>query len=102
MSGQVFHNLGSNFIAFADGNYVMTQGGYHSFWTSHGGTSNGPPSPTAGMTQFDAIQDQYMVEIGGSHPVPGVPGLGLTLSIRAEGVPAHNLIGNAAPGSESP
>jgi cytochrome oxidase Cu insertion factor (SCO1/SenC/PrrC family) len=94
MSGQVFQNLGSNFIAFADGNYVMTQGGYHSFWTSHGGTSNGPPSPTAGMTQFDAIQDQYMVEIGGSHPAPGIRGLGLTLSIRAEGVPAHNLIGN--------
>lgn len=94
MSWQAFQNLGNNTIAFVDGNYVMTQGGYHSFWTSHGGTSNGPPSPTPGMTQFDAIQDQYMLEVGASHPAPLIKGLGLTLSIRAEGVPAHNLIGN--------
>lgn len=94
MSWQAFQNLGNNTIAFIDGDYVMTQGGYHNFWTSHGGTSNGPPSPTPGMTQFDAIQDQYMVEVGASHPAPRVKGLGLTLSIRAEGVPAHNLIGN--------
>ena len=94
MSWQAFQNLGSNTIAFVDGNYVMTQGGYHSFWTAHGGTSNNPPSPTKGMTQFDAIQDQYMLEIGASHPAPGIKGLGLTLAVRAEGVPAHNLVGN--------
>lgn len=94
MSWQGFQDLGSNTIAFIDGNYVMTQGGYHSFWTSHGGTSNNAPSPTAGMTQFDAIQDQYMLELGASHPAPKIKGLGLTLSLRAEGVPAHNLIGN--------
>lgn len=94
MSGQVFQNLGNNTILFADGNYVMTQGGYHNFWTSHGGTASGPPAPTPGMTQFDAIQDQYMVEVGASHPAPGIKGLGLTLSIRDEGVPARNLIGN--------
>lgn len=94
MSGQVFQSLGSSTALFADGNYVMTQGGYHNFWTSHGGTSNNAPAPTAGMTQFDAIQDQYMLEIGGSHPVPGIRGLGFTLSIRDEGVPARNLIGN--------
>lgn len=93
-SWQGFQNLGSNTVAYIDGNYVMTQGGYHSFWTSHGGTSNNPPSPTAGMTQFDAIQDQYMLEVGASHPAPKLKGLGLTLSVRAEGVPAHNLIGN--------
>jgi peroxiredoxin len=94
MSGQAFQNLGNNTIAFIDGNYVMTQGGYHNFWTSHGGTSNNPPASTPGMTQFDAIQDQYMVEVGASHPAPGIKGLGLTLSIRDEGVPARNLIGN--------
>ncbi|SPF54794.1 conserved hypothetical protein [Candidatus Sulfopaludibacter sp. SbA4] len=94
LSWQAFQNLGNNTIAFVDGNYVMTQGGYHSFWTSHGGTANGPPSPTPGMTQFDAIQDQYMIEVGASHPAPRIKGLGLTLSIRAEGVPAHNLIGS--------
>lgn len=94
LTWQAFQDLGDNFIAYADGTYVMTQGGYHSFWTSHGGTSNGPPNPTAGMTQFDAIQDQYMMEIGASHPAPRIRGLGLTLSVRDEGVPAHNLIGN--------
>jgi cytochrome oxidase Cu insertion factor (SCO1/SenC/PrrC family) len=94
MSWQAFQNLGNDTIAFADGNYVMTQGGYHNFWTSHGGTSNGPPAPTPGMTQFDAIQDQYMIEVGASHPAPRIKGLGMTLSIRDEGVPAHDLIGN--------
>ena len=94
MSWQAFQSLGNNTVAFIDGNYVMTQGGYHNFWTSHGGTSNGPPAATPGMTQFDAIQDQYMVEIGASHPAPKVKGLGITLSVRQEGVPAHNLIGN--------
>ena len=94
MSWQAFQNLGNNTILFGDGNYVMTQGGYHSFWTSHGGTANGPPNPTPGVTQFDAIQDQYMIEIGASHPAPRIKGLGLLLSIRDEGVPAHNLIGN--------
>jgi cytochrome oxidase Cu insertion factor (SCO1/SenC/PrrC family) len=94
LSWQAFQNLGGNTIAFVDGNYVMTQGGYHSFWTSHGGTSKNPPAPTSGMTQFDAIQDQYMLEIGASHPAPRIKGLGLTLTVRDEGVPAHNLIGN--------
>ena len=94
MSGQAFQNLGNNTIAFVDGDYVMTQGGYHSFWTSHGGTSNGAPSPTRGMTQFDAIQDQYMIEVGASHPAPKIKGLGVTLALRDEGVPARNLIGN--------
>jgi cytochrome oxidase Cu insertion factor (SCO1/SenC/PrrC family) len=35
-----------------------------------------------------------MDEIGLSHPAPGVKGLGLILSVRQEGVPARNLIGN--------
>ena len=94
MSWQAFQDLGNNFIAFVDGDYVMTQGGYHNFWTSHGGTSNSAPAPTRGMTQFDAIQDQYMVEVGASHPAPKIKGLAMTLSIRDEGVPARNLIGN--------
>ncbi len=93
-SWQGFQNLGSSTIGYIDGSYTMTQGGYHNFWTSHGGTSNNVPSPTAGMTQFDAIQDQYMLEVGASHPAPKLKGLGLTLALRAEGVPAHNLIGN--------
>lgn len=94
MSWQAFQDLGNNTILFADGNYVMTQGGYHNFWTSHGGTASGPPAPTPGMTQFDAIQDQYMAEIGGSHPAPGIKGLAMTLSVRDEGVPVHDILGN--------
>jgi cytochrome oxidase Cu insertion factor (SCO1/SenC/PrrC family) len=94
MSWQGFQDLGRRTIAFVDGSYVMTQGGYHNFWTAHGGTTNNAPNPTPGMTQFDAIQDQYMLEVGASHPAPGIKGLGMTLALRAEGVPAHNLIGN--------
>jgi cytochrome oxidase Cu insertion factor (SCO1/SenC/PrrC family) len=94
MSGQGFQNLGNGVTAFITGNYVMTQGGYHNFWTSHGGTANSAPAPTAGMTQFDAIQDQYMVEVGLTHPAPKIRGLDLSLAIRDEGVPARNLIGN--------
>lgn len=94
MSWQAFQSLGSGTTAFVSGNYVMTQGGYHNFWTAHGGTSNGAPSPTPGMTQFDAIQDQYLVEVGLSHPAPRIRGLGLSLAVRDEGVPARNLIGN--------
>jgi thiol-disulfide isomerase/thioredoxin len=91
---QAFQSLGNQTIAFFDGTYVMSQGGQQDFWTSHGGTSNAPPVPTKGLTQFDAIQDQYMLEVGLSHPAPKIPGLGLTLSLRDEGVPAHDLIGN--------
>src|SRR5262249_23700443 len=86
--------LGNNTVLFTDGNYVMTQGGHHNFWTSHGGTANSAPAATAGLTQFDAIQDQYMVEIGASHPAPKIPGLGLTLTVRDEGVPAQDLLGD--------
>jgi peroxiredoxin len=95
MTWRAFQGLGNHTTAFIDGDYVMTQGGHHDFWTSHGGTTNSiTPAVTAGMTQFDAIQDQYMVEIGASHPAPGIRGLEVSLMIRDEGVPARNLIGN--------
>jgi thiol-disulfide isomerase/thioredoxin len=94
MSWQAFQSVGKNTVVYVDGDYVMTQGGHHNFYTSHGGTSNSAPAATPGLTQFDAIQDQYMVEIGVSHPAPKIRGLGLTLSVRDEGVPARNLIGN--------
>jgi thiol-disulfide isomerase/thioredoxin len=94
MGWQAFQSLGNQTVAFFDGTYLMSQGGHHDFWTSHGGTSNGPPSPTKGLTQFDAIQDSYMLEVGVSHPAPKIPGLGLTLSVRDEGVPAHNILGD--------
>ena len=94
MSWQAFQSLGNQTFMFFDGDYVMTQGGYHNFYTFHGGTGTAPPVSTKGMTQFDAIQDQYMVEIGAAHPAPKIKGLTMTLSVRDEGVPVHNLIGN--------
>ena len=94
MSWQAFQDMGNSTILFCDGQYVMTQGGYHEWYTSHGGTREGVPAASLGKTQFDAIQDQYMVEVGFSHPAPKIKGLGLILSLRDEGVPAHNLIGN--------
>ena len=94
MSFQAFKDVGNQTTLYGDGNYVMTQGGYKNFWSSHGGTPNGPPAPTPGLTQFDAIQDQYMFEIGAAHPAPKIKGLTLTLGVRDEGVPAANIIGN--------
>jgi peroxiredoxin len=94
MQAQAFQNLGNQTVGYCNINYVMSQGGHHSFWTSHGGTTSGPPAPTPGLTQFDAIQDQYLVEIGASHPAPRIPGLAITLALRDEGVPAKNLIGD--------
>jgi peroxiredoxin len=94
MSWQAFQDIGNQTILFCGGNYVMTQGGYKNFFTSHGGTRDTPPAPTPGKTEFDAIQDQYLIEIGASHPAPGIKGMAITLSIRDEGVPAHNIIGD--------
>src|SRR5262249_34148488 len=94
-SAQAFQNLGNQTIAYCSGTYVMTQGGHHNFWTSHGGTTLNSPAPTAGLTQFDAIQDSYVVEIGASHPAPRIKGLTMTLSVRDEGVPAYDVIGDS-------
>ncbi len=94
MSGQVFQSLGSSTVLFVDGTYTMTQGGHHDFWTSHGGTTNSAPAATKGLTQFDAVQDQYMIEVGATHPAPRIRGLAMTLAVREEGVPAKNLMGD--------
>jgi hypothetical protein len=43
-------------------------------------------------TQFNAIQDQYLLETGVAHAVPRIRGLIVTIGPRWEGVPARNLL----------
>jgi thiol-disulfide isomerase/thioredoxin len=91
MGWQAFKDLGNQFTAFTDGSYVMTQGGTDGVIRMTGATA---PAPTSALTQYNAIQDQYMIEIGGAHPVPKIRGMTWTLSVRDEGVPARNILGN--------
>jgi hypothetical protein len=48
-------------------------------------------STTPGPNQYQAIMDQYLLEAGAAHAVPGVNGLTATFGPRWEGVPARNL-----------
>jgi hypothetical protein len=49
----------------------------------------------ATLTQYASISDQYLLEAGIAHPISKIRGLTLTLGPRMEGVPAHDLIGDA-------
>jgi hypothetical protein len=93
MQWQAFRTFGETTL-FTDGDYVMTQGGNNGVISSHGGASLTPTVVTNPITQLNAIQDQYMVEIVGAHPAPKIKGLTWTLGVRDEGVPARNLIGD--------
>ena len=88
--------MGNQFTMFTDGSYVMTQGGNNGVIHvgSSGSSSTTMPAPTIALTQFSAIQDQYVIEIGAAHPVPKLRGLTWTLSVRDEGVPARDILGN--------
>ena len=46
------------------------------------------------LTAYNAIQDQYLLQAGMSHPISKIKGLTVTFGPRMEGVPAANLIGN--------
>ncbi len=94
MQWQAFKFLGNGLTVYTDGNYLMTQGGNNGVISAHGGASATPPAPTVALTQFNAIQDQYLIEIGTAHPAPKIQGLTVTLGVRDEGVPAKNLIGD--------
>jgi peroxiredoxin len=91
MGWQAFKDMGNQFTMFTDGSYVMTQGGNNGVIRMTGATA---PAPTIALTQYNAIQDQYMIEIGGAHPVPKIRGMTWTLSVRDEGVPARNILGD--------
>jgi hypothetical protein len=84
---QAFRDMGNNFIVYTTGNYVATQGGTNNVLRS--ATALNQP-----LTAYNAIQDQYLLQAGLSHPIAAVKGLTLTFGPRMEGVPASNLIGN--------
>lgn len=44
------------------------------------------------LTQYNAVQDQYLLEGGVAHPISRVHGLTVLFGPRMEGVPARNLL----------
>jgi hypothetical protein len=83
---QAFRNVGKS-VFYTDGNYLATQGGANNVLRSQAALSQP-------LTAYNAIQDQYLVEGGVSHPIAAIKGLTVTFGPRWEGVPAYNLIGN--------
>jgi hypothetical protein len=83
---QAFRNMGKS-VFYTDGNYLATQGGANHVLRSQAALSQP-------LTAYNAIQDQYLVEAGVSHPISAVKGLTVTFGPRWEGVPAYNMIGN--------
>jgi hypothetical protein len=84
---QAFRDVGHNTILYTNGNYLATQGGTNNVLRS--ATALSQP-----LTAYNAIQDQYLLQAGMSHPIPQIKGLTVTFGPRMEGVPAMNLIGN--------
>jgi hypothetical protein len=83
---QAFRDVGKT-VFYTDGNYLATQGGDNHVLRSQAALSQP-------LTAYNAIQDQYLIEAGMSHPISAIKGLTLTFGPRMEGVPAYNLIGN--------
>ena len=84
---QAFRELGHSTTVYTNGSYVATQGGTNNVLRS--ATALSQP-----LTAYNAIQDQYLLQAGVSHPIPAIKGLTLKFGPRMEGVPAANLIGN--------
>src|SRR5260370_37522425 len=84
---QAFRDLGHSTTVYTTGSYLATQGGYNNVLRS--ATALNQP-----LTAYNAIQDQYLLQAGVSHPVSAIKGLTLTFGPRMEGVPAANLIGH--------
>ena len=83
---QAFKNAGKA-VFYTDGSYLATSGGYNNVLRN--ATALNQP-----LTAYNAIQDQYLLEAGVSHPVSRIKGLTVTFGPRWEGVPAKNVIGN--------
>jgi hypothetical protein len=83
---QAFKDVGKS-VFYTDGNYLATQGGDNHVLRSAAALSQP-------LTAYNAIQDQYLVEAGVSHPVSFIKGLTVTFGPRWEGVPAYNMIGD--------
>lgn len=84
---QGFRDMGHNFTVYSTGSYLATQGGYNNVLRN----ANALNQP---LTAYNAIQDQYLVQAGFSHPISKIKGLTLTFGPRWEGVPAVNMLGN--------
>ena len=84
---QAFRDLGRSTTLYTTGSYLATQGGTNNVLRSASALSQP-------LTAYNAIQDQYLLQGGVSHPLRPVKGLTLTFGPRLEGVPASNLIGN--------
>lgn len=83
---QAFKSVGKS-VFYTDGNYLATEGGHNNVLRS--ATALSQP-----LTAYNAIQDQYLIEAGVSHPISQIKGLTVTFGPRDEGVPAYNLIGD--------
>jgi hypothetical protein len=84
---QAFRDMGHSLLVYTNGSYLATQGGTNNVLRS--ATALSQP-----LTAYNAIQDQYLLQAGVSHPVTPIHGLTLTFGPRMEGVPAINMIGN--------
>lgn len=84
---QAFRDVGRGLLVYTDGSYLASQGGANNVQRS--ATSLSQP-----LTAYNAIQDQYLIQAGVSHPISAIKGLSVTFGPRLEGVPAMNLIGN--------
>ena len=56
-----------------------------------GALRSSTPNPVT-LTQYNAVQDQYLLEGGVAHPISKVRGLTVLVGPRMEGVPARNLL----------
>ena len=56
-----------------------------------GALRSSTPNPVT-LTQYNAVQDQYLLEGGVAHPISKVRGLTVLFGPRMEGVPARNLL----------
>ncbi|HUZ05495.1 MAG TPA: hypothetical protein VMU62_09050, partial [Acidobacteriaceae bacterium] len=93
---QGFHTAGKSLVFYTDGDYIATQG------DTNGVLRKSPPSTTTPLTNYVAIQDQYLMEAGLAFPIDHVRGLAMTFAVRDEGVPAKNLFPNSNAGFRRP
>ena len=65
---QAFRLLGRSTTVYTNGSYVATQGGTNNVLRN----ANALSQP---LTAYNAIQDQYLLQAGMSHPIPAIKGL---------------------------
>jgi hypothetical protein len=78
-----YRNLGSGFTGFASANYVATPQ-----------NTNGVNTFRGGYEAIASIADSYLGRIGAEYKTPA-EGISLSLGMRIEGVPVHDLVGGS-------